>query len=224
MLNLRLVAMLGIAVGLLPGQTPTARITGTVYDSSAKSIPQAAVMATNQSTGAVVEAHSNEQGIFSLPFLNPGKYEVRVEAPGFRRYLRSNLTMETGQVLTLDVTLELGEVSQSVTVSEAPPLLESASSSVGQLIENKNITNMPLASRRTAALVRLMGNVSFINEDLQQGQINFSLAGGRGRQQQWLMDGGNLQGIPNQQGGSSANDRQQHDHHRPKAQLYWSGS
>ncbi|MFN7936428.1 MAG: TonB-dependent receptor [Bryobacteraceae bacterium] len=195
MLNLRPVATIALACGLLFAQTPTARITGTVYDSSAKSIPQASVTAMNQSTGTVVDAQTNDQGIFSLPFLNPGKYEVKVEAPGFRRYLRSNITMETGQVLTLDVTLEVGEVTQSVTISEAPPLLESASSSVGQLIENKNITNMPLASRRTAALVRLMGNVSFINEDLQQGQINFSLAGGRGRQQHWLMDGGNLQGT-----------------------------
>lgn len=178
-----------------PGQTPTARITGTVLDSTAMSIPSATITAINESTGATVEARSNAQGIYSLPFLNPGKYEVHVEASGFRRHVRRNITMETGQVLTLDISLEVGEVSQSITVSEAPPLLESASSSVGQLIENKNITNMPLASRRTAALVRLMGNVSFINEDLQQGQINFSLAGGRGRQQQWIMDGGNLQGT-----------------------------
>ncbi len=181
--------------GVIGAQTPTARVTGTIYDTTAKSIPKAVVTAVNQGTGATAASEANDNGIYSLSFLNPGKYEIRVEAPGFRRYLRNNVTLETAQVLALDVTLEVGEVSQSVTVSEAPPLLDAARSSVGQLIENKNITNMPLASRRSAALVRLMGNVTFINEDLQQGQINFSLAGGRGRQQQWLMDGGNLQGT-----------------------------
>lgn len=192
---LHLLGVVLAACAAIWAQTPTARVAGTIFDSTGKSIPNADIRAMSQATGAVTAARSNDQGIYSLPFLNPGKYEIQVEATGFRRYLRNNITLETTQVLTLDVTMEVGEVSQSITVSEAPPLLDAASSSVGQLIENKNITNMPLASRRTAALVRLMGNVSFINEDLQQGQINFSLAGGRGRQQQWLMDGGNLQGT-----------------------------
>lgn len=191
----RLVPLLCALSAISHGQTPMARVTGTIFDPSAKSIPGASVTATNQQTGTTISGEANEQGIYSLPFLNPGTYEIRVEAHGFRRHVRTGITLETAQVFTLDVTLEVGDVSQSVTVTEAQPLLESASSSVGQLIENKNITNMPLASRRTAALVRLMGNVTFINEDLQQGQVNFSLAGGRGRQQQWMLDGGNLQGT-----------------------------
>jgi hypothetical protein len=165
-----IVGLAWFGVSLMWAQTPTARVTGTVTDPKGAVVPGAAITAANLDTGQRVEAKSNEVGLYTLPFLPPGRYEITAEAPGFRRYLRPNLVLETGQAATLDITLELGAQTEFVTVTAAAPLLASETSAVSQLIENKTIINMPLASRRAASLVRLFGNVTFIEEG----------AGGRG--------------------------------------------
>ncbi len=175
-------------------QTPSARIGGSVLDPTRKAIPGARVTTRNQATGNSVEARSNEQGIYSVPFLNPGRYNMQVAADGFKTYARNDITLDTAQTLALDVMLQLGDVTQTVTVSESTPLLRTADSSVGQLIENATVINMPLASRRSASLVRLLPNVTYSGEDSRQGFVQFSIAGGRGQQQIWQLDGGNMQG------------------------------
>lgn len=179
----------------LAAQSPTARVVGTVSDESAAAIPGAVVSMRNLSTGVRAEAHSNQSGIYNLLFLEPGRYELTVEAKGFRRYHRPSLTVETGQTLSLDVPLKIGDVTESLTVTESTPLLQSDTSSINQLIENTTIRNMPLASRRGASLVKLMGNVTFASEESWEGIPNFSMAGGRGRQQLWTLDGGNMQAV-----------------------------
>ena len=179
----------------LSAQSPTARVVGIVTDETAAAVPGALVSVRNLSTGVRAEAQSNQTGIYNLLFLEPGRYELTVEAKGFRRYRRPSVAAETGQVVSLDVSLQVGEVTESLTVSESTPLLQSDSSSINQLIENATIRNMPLASRRGASLVKLMGNVTFANEESWEGIPNFSMAGGRGRQQLWTLDGGNMQAV-----------------------------
>ncbi len=89
----------------------------------------------------------------------------------------------------------MGAVTESVVVSAQSPLLQAETSAVSTLVENATIRNMPLASRRIGSLVRLMGNVTFGSEASWEGISNFSIAGGRARQQIWQLDGGNLQGV-----------------------------
>jgi len=181
-----------LMAGALFAQTPTARITGTITDSSGAIVPGAKISVLGQATGLHADATSNHNGIYNLPFLNPGRYELSVEATGFRRYVRPTLVLETGQILSLDVRLEVGQVSNAVTVTAQTPLLQAETSSVNQVIENRTIVSMPLASRRVGTLVRLMGNVTLNNESAGEGIVNFALAGGRSRQQNWQMDGGNI--------------------------------
>ncbi len=183
---------LTILAGL--AQTPTARIGGSILDPTGKAIAGARITTRNLATGNAVEARSNEQGIYSVPFLNPGRYSMQVAADGFQTHLRNDITLDTAQTLALEVMLQLGDVTQTVTVSESTPLLRTADSSVGQLIENATVANMPLASRRSASLVRLLPNVTYSGEDSRQGFVQFSIAGGRGQQQIWQLDGGNMQG------------------------------
>lgn len=183
-----------LMAGALLAQTPTARITGTITDSSGAIVPGAKISVLGQATGLHADATSNQNGIYNLPFLNPGRYELTVEATGFRRYVRPTLVLETGQILSLDIRLEVGPVANAVTVTAQTPLLQADASSVNQLIENATVANMPLASRKAASLVRLMGNVVFLSEE-GNDVVNFSLGGGRGRQGIWLFDGGAIQHV-----------------------------
>ena len=102
--------------------------------------------------------------------------------------------METNIVRTVDVQLELGEVTETITVEAAAPLLQSETSTLGQLIERATVINMPIESRRAASLVRLTGTVIFRNESGGGEQIPFfSMAGGRSRNQMWQLDGTSVQ-------------------------------
>src|SRR5450432_2573585 len=153
------VIWLGFAIPFFAqAQNPTAKVTGTVVDQSGASVPNALVSLVSQETDAKVEGRTNETGIYLLSFINPGPYNFTVEAPGLRRYSRA-LTLVTSQVLQLDVKLEVGETSNTITVDAATPLVQSATSDVNHLVEQAFIQNMPLESGRSGALVRLLPGV-----------------------------------------------------------------
>ena len=122
--------------------------------------PARVVTARNVSTGISTEAESNSSGVYQFPFLPPAEYEVSCEMQGFKKVVRAGVVLETASTRTLDFTLEVGALTESVEVKATVPLLESETSSVGQFIERTTVMNMPLESRRTAGLVRLMGMVA----------------------------------------------------------------
>ena len=173
------------------------RVTGTVKDSSNAVVPGAAVIARNVETGQIVSAQSNSSGVYSISFLNPGQYEIACELTGFKKFVRSGIVLETGTSSTVDITLDIGQLSDVINVSASAPLLESESGALGQLIENKMILNMPIQSRRIGALVRLMGNVTFTGESGGQSIPIFAVAGGRSYNQMWNLDGGAAQNQTN---------------------------
>ena len=173
----------------------TARVTGTITDPSGAVVPGAQVAIINQATGVSTEVESNEAGNYTFPFLIPGPYQLRVDSPGFRRLERPNLAIESGQVLPLNVQLQLGETTEVVTVTAETPLLQSSTAALDQLIERKHVEDMPLNNRRALSVIRLMGNMSFSRDGASgggEGLTDFVLAGGRNRAEVWLMDGGNI--------------------------------
>jgi hypothetical protein len=175
------------------------RITGTVTDSTGAVIPGVQVVVRNVQTGQGTPAETNQSGVYSVSFLNPGQYEVICEQGGFKKFVRSGIVLETGTTTTVDVRLDVGQLSETVSVTASAPLLESESGALGQLVESAMILNMPIQSRRVGAMVRLMGNVSFLGETGGQSIPRFSVAGGRSYNQMWHLDGGVVQ---NQAGGS----------------------
>ena len=175
----------------LSAQTPTAKVTGTIRDSSGAVIPNALVALVKTDTNTRVEGRTNESGIYLISFLNPGSYAFTVEAPGMRRYSRT-LDLVTGQVLQLDVALEVGQVTDTLTVTAATPLLQAATSDINALVENSFIRNMPMESGRAGALVRLLPGVSFVSEETLEPQLNFSMAGGQSRTNEYRLDGGSI--------------------------------
>lgn len=195
----KLIALL--LIGALPSiallaQSYTGRATGAVLDPTGAVVPKARLDVVNLATGIRASAQSNDQGIYQLTQLPPGQYKLTVEAPGFRQYVRSPLVVETGTVLSLDIQLEVGDTAESVTVSAETPLLQSDASSLNQVIENKSVANMPLASRRVGGLLGLLANVNMITENTVAGWVDFSMGGGRGRQQNWQLDGATVTGVP----------------------------
>ncbi len=190
--------LLGITFGLVCVPLwAQSRLTGTVNDASGAVVPNAEVVLRNVETGQVNSVRTNQSGVYSISFLNAGKYEVSCEQAGFRRFVRGGIVLETGTTSTIDIVLDVGQVSDTVSVTASAPLLESESGALGQLIENKMILNMPIESRRVGALVRLMGNVTFSGEDGGQSIPKFSVAGGRSYNQMWYLDGGVAQNQGN---------------------------
>ena len=147
-------------------QVSSATLTGIVADPSQARLPGINVELTNEDTGVSAAAVTNAQGEYTFSLLPPGRYRLAATATGFRAYSRSGLVLELGRVTRLDLSLELGQVAQTVEVSGAAPLLESESSTVSQFIENKTIVDMPLNGRRVGELLGLMGNAVFVTGDV----------------------------------------------------------
>jgi hypothetical protein len=152
------------------------------------------VVAQDEETGVRTEAQSNETGVYVLPFLKPGRYTLTLTQPGFKKYVRRGLVLQTADAINLDIQLELGDVNESVTVSAETPLLESASSTISQMLDSRVVSDMPLSGRRALELTKLIGGAVFINYD-GGAKPNFSLSGGRVQNQMFMLDGGNIQNM-----------------------------
>ena len=190
----QVVTLAVLSVGLLFGQSETGRITGRVTDPGGAVIVVAHVTATEQDTGVSHNTVSSATGIYAVPFLPPGRYRIEVAHPGFKRYERSNIALETSQVVSLDIGLEVGGVTETVTVSEAVPLLQSTTSEVGQFVDPKTVADMPLNGRRALALVAISAATVWVSYG-GEAKPNFSLAGGRVQSQMFWLDGGNGQNM-----------------------------
>jgi hypothetical protein len=178
----------------LRAQSPQAIVTGNVTDPQGASIVGVQVLAVNMDTGVETAAATNESGIYSLRFLPVGSYTIKVSHPGFRGYTREGLVLTTEQKLELDIKLELGAASETVTVSASASLLETRTAEVSQLMESKTVEDIPLGDRRSMNMINLTGGAVFVNYD-NGAKPNFSLAGGRPQSQMFWIDGGTGQNM-----------------------------
>ena len=119
-------------------------IQGTVKDSTGAIIPDAKVTARNVATGVETKRTSSSDGLYNIGPLIPGTYEVTVTANGFATFKQENVTIDAMNTLGLNVTLKTGSVSETVTVSDAPPALDTTNSTLGGTIENSVYTALPL--------------------------------------------------------------------------------
>src|SRR5438034_1192986 len=132
-------------------------ITGRVVDPSGGLVARAEIAVTNVDTGSRLQAQSNTEGYFTVSRLDPGRYRVEVKASGFKVAVRSGIALQVEQVARLDFTLEVGAVNEKVEVAGMAPLVESETSSVGQVITNKSIVEIPLNGRNAWDLAKLSG-------------------------------------------------------------------
>ncbi len=174
-----------------------AEITGTVADSSGAVVARATVTVTSATTNSSRNATTNDTGNYSLPFLSPGVYDIRVESTGFKVATRKGLTLQIGATARLDFNLEVGEVSQQIEVSGGAPLLTTETTALGTVIENRRIVELPLNGRNYLQLVTLSPNVTTEGggggaSGLQGGtraQTSLSVAGQRLEFNRYTLDG-----------------------------------
>src|SRR5215467_13809390 len=149
-------------LGVLPAIAQTeATISGVIHDPSGAVIPGVTVTVTNSTRNIVRTAISNEAGVYNFPVLQPGVYNIKVELPGFRAIEQNDVELQVQQSARLDFTLQVGEVSQTVEVSGAAGLIATENATVGTVIENKRIVEMPLNGRNFLQLVAISPNVSY---------------------------------------------------------------
>jgi hypothetical protein len=187
------VAFLLLSVSLF-AQATDAVISGIVTDTQGAVVPGAEVVATNQATGVRNAVKTNEAGFFSIRPLPIGKYDVTAEAKGFRRHLEQGVVLTTGQLLELNVKLEIGALAETITVEATASLIETRGSDSSQLIESKSIEDMPLGDRRAMNLVEITGAAVWGGYD-DGSKPNFSLAGGRMQSAQFYIDGASAQNM-----------------------------
>jgi Carboxypeptidase regulatory-like domain len=171
-------------------------IVGTVSDASGAVIPKAAVTVTDLATGQTRNAATDGQGNYEILSLPRGEYKVDIDAHGFKRFSRSPIDVVLDQVARVDVTMQVGEQSQQVTVNAAPPIMQTDSASLGQAVEGKAVETLPLNGRNVLALVALVPGVvpqgsSFGNLSGQNvfAAGNYQIDGGNANQSSVLVDG-----------------------------------
>ncbi len=178
-ISLHCLAVVLLAASAVFGQT-FGEITGQVADATGAVIPGATVTVTNAATNATRTVQTTETGRYSVPFLVPGTYNIRVEHSGFRAATRAGLLLQVGDVLRSDFTLEVGAVTESVEVVAGAQQLQTESTSVGTVIENQRIVELPLNGRNYLQLVKLTPHVS--GEMGVGGQADGRQGGDRARQ------------------------------------------
>ncbi|MBM3784158.1 MAG: carboxypeptidase regulatory-like domain-containing protein [Acidobacteria bacterium] len=168
----------------------TSSLSGLISDSSGANVPGVTVNLVNTQTNERFTGVSSSAGNYTLPLLKPGVYEIRVEHTGFKQFRQTGIVIETGVPSNADIRLEVGGITEQITVEAEAPLLKTESASVGNVVRRETIANMPLVGRRAAQLARLSGFV------VQNGTgSNFTIAGGRGDNTNFSIDGGNAQNI-----------------------------
>src|SRR5712692_4473293 len=180
-------------------QSVNATMVGTICDVSSAAIPQAKVTVTNKGTNVARTVTGNERGDYTITNLAPGFYQVVAEHEGFRRTVVAEIELLVNQTARLDLVLQVGAVSETVEVSGAGQLVESETSSIGQVIERNLISDLPLKGRAVFELALLTPATAPANPSSYVAQVRpmpgglsspaFSAGGGRDNNNGYIVDG-----------------------------------
>ena len=199
----KVVLYLLAATAAVWGQANTAQINGNVRDASGLAVPEATVLATQTSTGATRTASSGADGSFILPELAVGPYSLEISKTGFAKYVQSGITLQVDSNPTLDAILRVGSVNDTVTVDANAAMVETHSTGVGTVIDNQSVAELPLNGRNPMQLVAISGmantgtGAGALNSIRNYPTIVFSVAGGQGDGNTYLLDGANHNDVMN---------------------------
>ncbi len=189
-MRIYLVALVSCASAL----AQTASLTGRVSDPTGAVVPDAAISVESAATGTRTQVRTNSEGFYTVPQLNPGAYTVVVTKKGFIVLRQTDLVLQVQQVARLDLTLRLSAVSETVEVSSQALLLDSESSTVGQVVGEKQVRELPLLGRNPYALAMLVPSVrpatGVNNLPIDQiSTVSFMINGQRASANEFLLDG-----------------------------------
>jgi hypothetical protein len=185
-------AVVLLAIAVSPVFAQQASITGRVVDPSGAAVPGAVVGVKNIDTGIQTGVTTNAEGYYSIPLLPPGQYTIAVELSGFRSQTRSGISLDVQQSARLDFTLELGTLSESVEVRT--PIVDAQTSSLGHVIDNTRVRELPLNGRNPLELTRLTPGVTLLATAILDTRnfnlTSMSINGGQGGSNAVMLDGG----------------------------------
>jgi hypothetical protein len=158
-----------LVLGVAYAQSDRGTITGTVVDPAGARIPNASIEAKNMNTGALFQTTTSETGNYTLAQLPVGSYQLSVSAPGFKQFVRMGLTVSVAQTLRIDISLEVGSISETITVSEEAPLLKTESGELSQVVTSNRMNDLPMINisqfgiRNTYAAINLLPGAGELN-------------------------------------------------------------
>ncbi|MFN0087101.1 MAG: carboxypeptidase regulatory-like domain-containing protein, partial [Blastocatellia bacterium] len=176
-------------------------ITGRVLDAGGSAVPNARILVTNSATNTSTATTTSDNGEFSVFYLIPGSYSVTVEASGFKKATRPNIEVRVGDRLQMEMKLEVGAVTESVTVTSEAAVLETNSASAGQVIDQRRIAELPLSDGNPFVLSRLSPGITYV------GDLRFSRPFDNAGTSSIVADGApgrnefTLDGVPNMASG-----------------------
>ena len=142
---MRLVLLAVFFCAALCAQETRGTILGRITDSTGAVVPEASVRASNIATGVAAAARSNASGNFTLPYLLPGTYTLTAELEGFKKFVREGIEIRVNDTVEVNIELTIGNVAESVEVKAETPLLSTAESSLGQVIDQRRVQELPSA-------------------------------------------------------------------------------
>src|SRR3954452_20474559 len=149
---LLVLCLIGFSAATL-AQQQAASLTGSVMDSSGAAVPGASVSVSDSARAIRITTTSNERGEYTFPQLSPGEnYVVSVSKTGFKETIQRGVVLQVAQSAKIDLTVDVGNVAETVTVSSDPPQLDTQTSSMGQVIAGQTVENLPLNGRSTFRL------------------------------------------------------------------------
>ena len=205
-----ILALLSLSAGLW-GQTTEAVLVGIISDPSGAAIAGASVAAINTATGVSRDVVTNETGAYRIGPLPPGTYEVRTSMSGFKTKVQTDVVLQTGAVLKLDMALDVGDVSERIEVTGAATMLQTQETSVGGVITTSQLERIPVNGRNYTRLLVLMPGTSDIRRSQGRGDLSgaqmVSVNGQRTQDNSYTLDGiDNNMMLMNSPGGSPPMD------------------
>jgi hypothetical protein len=175
-------------------QSGNSTISGIVRDASDAPVPTARVRIVNVETGVQTDTVSNSAGLYRAGALVPGSYRIEADAVGFALLTRGPITLQVSQTLAVDLALQVGQQNATVNVLEAALVTESQSSNIAQAVDRQMLAGLPLPNRAASSLAALAPGVVMIDPGTGTAENYpvFSVAGGRARNQNFTLDGGNV--------------------------------
>ena len=171
-----------------------ATLVGSVTDPTGASIPGAIVAVTHTSTGTERSVQSNEVGQYRIPALNPGNYSVSAESAGFKTQLRSDVVLQVADVIEVDFVMELGDVTETIEVTGAAPIMQTQEASVAGVVAEEDLKRLPVNQRNFTRLILLMAGTSSRRRSQSRGTGEsgtglYSVNGSRPQDNNYVLDG-----------------------------------
>ncbi|GAB4367680.1 MAG: hypothetical protein OHK0021_11050 [Bryobacter sp.] len=192
---LRLLLAAALCSAALFAQEFRATITGRALDSSGAVVPNVTVRAINVASNETSTAVTDSSGVYTIPFLRPGQYTLTATSDGFKTFNRTNITLVVGQQAGIDVTLEVGAVTESVSVEANAAILETQTASRSGIIDNQRVVELPLNARNPFMLGATQSGVTFRGAAIWQRPFDngaiaeWSINGGQQSRNEFLLDG-----------------------------------